>query len=899
MSTFPAQLARWVTTHRGLVLVGLLLVTGALGAMLPRLRADPSPRGLVAALEGHEAVEARFTERFGDVGEVVVLLVQSDTLLERAPLEFVRQASAHFSEVPYVERVESLASTPLARRRAGEASAPGDDGLTLDDLSAGDDDPALDAGDPGGDGLTLDDLDAGGDGLTLDDLDGSPTDEPAGDDDLDPDTLDALGGIVRAEPTRFPMGLSSLANLTADIDASPVLPSHELTDEDVDRARAALAGPTLLDGRLVSEDRTVAGIALFLANITDHRSEKTAVGAIRDWLGAHPPPDGVTVQLAGLPYLHVSIVEKMAEDQLRLVPLVLLICLVVLFGSFRWWPAVVLSLGAVIATAIWVLGGMAIAGEKITLLNNILPALLIIIGISYSIHLLGRYREELRAGRERIDAVRHTVEAMTVGIFLTAATTAVGLGSLVVAQSDMIRRLGVTAGLGVMAAFVVTLLLLPAALAGIRARWPAAAAQASDVPSTGTFLEGVAVALARFAIRRRRLVVVSAAVLFVVTAAAATRLRADSAVLDQFDPSDPAYAATRLQEEKLAGVRPLEVVLTVPEGDGPGPADFLDPAMLAALDEVARWAETQPEVISATSVSDFLHGAWFLLTGDDATRTERFVDADQVRGFAHLLSRREEGPVDRYLADDGRTARLEIRLRDVGARASMRFIDRLTEELDRVVAGAGGPAGQPLGVELTGEAYVGSLVVATVVQDMLSSVGTAVFIIFGFIIALLRSPRLGMLSMPPNILPLTVAMALMVLRDIPLNAATAITFSVSLGMAVDGSIHLLARFREEQRRGRTVDGALLNAARGTGRAIIVSNLTLMAGFAVLAFSGFVPIRRFGELIAATIAATTFTTLLLLPALLRVGRSGSTPPAGSGSVERATVERATVGRAAAG
>jgi len=931
---FPSVLAGLVTRRPIPILALLLLVTVGLGAAIPQLRADPSPRSLVAALEGHEEIEERFAERFGEVGRVVFLMVSSPSLLDEEPLGYVHQVSralpaAVGSDV--VARVEGPTITTVARREG--AANGGDQGLTLD---GGDGDGELtlddlDGGDDDG-GLTLDDLDSdSGDGdgaLTLDDLDagdGESRDEvPGGIDDLDDATLDALGGIVRAEPERFPMGLSSLSNLTAEIETGPLVPGDEVDAAAAARVRDALAGPTLLDRRLVSPDRTVAGVALFLADeVDDHRSERRAVDAIRGWLDDHPPPSGVTVRLAGLPYLHVSIVEKMVTDQVRLIPLTVLICLVVLFVSFRWAPAVVLSLSAVLATTVCVLGGMAVAGEKITLLNNILPALLIIIGISYAIHLLGRYREQLRLGQPRDLAIRTTVEAMTVGIFLTAATTAVGLGSLVVARSAMIRHLGVTAGLGVMAAFVISVLLVPSALRFFRARrWerpaasddaatpemadpgaPRKAAAGHGDPAEagrddGGFLEAVAVRLFRLGIRYRTVVIGLGAVLFVGSAAAASQLPVDSAVLDQFDPGDPAYEATKLQEEKLAGVRPLEVVLSL-RGDADGGDDaptFVDAERLAALDRVAAWADGRPEVIDTTSVSDFLHHAWLLLTGDRAVLDRPFVDDEQVAGFAHLLSQREDGPLDRYLADDGRTARLEVRLRDVGARASLRFFDALRERIDTELVTPANAQGVQVDVEMTGEAYVGSLVVSTVVGDMLASLTTAVFIIFGFIILLLRSPRLGLLSVPPNILPLTLAMAWMIIRDVPLNAATAITFSVSLGMAVDGSIHLLARFREERRRGQGVEDALVRSARGTGRAIVVSNLTLMAGFAVLVWSGFVPIRRFGELIAVTIAATTFTTLVLLPALLRAGgapRAPTAPGSGRGPASYRDTEIVTV------
>ena len=97
----------------------------------------------------------------------------------------------------------------------------------------------------------------------------------------------------------------------------------------------------------------------------------------------------------------------------------------------------------------------------------------------------------------------------------------------------------------------------------------------------------------------------------------------------------------------------------------------------------------------------------------------------------------------------------------------------------------------------------------------------------------------------------------------------AIIFSISLGLAVNGTIHVLARFREEMLSGLGREAALVRAANGTGRAIVISCVTLMAGFAVLLLSSFVPVRNFGELIAVTIGGCLVATLLVLPPLLRV------------------------------
>ena len=141
--------------------------------------------------------------------------------------------------------------------------------------------------------------------------------------------------------------------------------------------------------------------------------------------------------------------------------------------------------------------------------------------------------------------------------------------------------------------------------------------------------------------------------------------------------------------------------------------------------------------------------------------------------------------------------------------------------------------------------------------------------IFLTIALLFRSARLGLLCIPPNIIPQIGTVAWMVMRDIPLNASTAIVFSVAIGVSVDLTTHGFARLIEEEERGLLRRAAILRSARGTGRAIVVSCVTLILGFAVLLLSGFVPIRQFGELIAAALTFSLLTTLIFQPALLMI------------------------------
>lgn len=825
------RLAALVSTRPGLVVGLLLAATVGLGSQIPKLEIDPAPENLISSFEGNEIeITNDFKEAFGDTDRVVVLLVSAPDVLTQEPLQYVHDLTRHFEHDEAIERAESITVLPLPRR-APEGSAGGSESLdSLDDLD------------------DLDDL--GDEEESLDDL---GDDDENWEDEVGDEVMDAVLDLIEEDEARFVGGLAALGPELAKMSTDPIGEGDTITPEGVTELRRIIDDQPLVLGRLISRDHSIAVVAMYVDPM-NAREMRSWVDSVDAHLEATPPPAGVEIHIGGLPHLRSQIVANMRADQIMLIPLTLLVCVLLLFLSFRWMPGVLLPIAAVGLTAVMVVGGMAVAHEPINALNNIIPVLLIIIGISDSIHLIGRYWEESQRGKSKLDANKAAVRSMAVACLLTSVTTAVGLASLVVSRTVMLRHFGVVAALGVLVAYIVTILFLPAVLT-----WTSAPAGRAEQARHGAWLEVALMRLTAKVLRRPWLIIFGTLAFLGVSAWGATQVEVDHALLDQFDEADPVYTTTRLLEDKLDGVRPLEVMLTA-TADG----RFEDPDVLAAIDEVEAWAVAQPEVLRAMGPNDLLHEAYYLIADDPAVRTERFHSAKQVRALSTLLGRRDPNPMSFFLADEGRRARVQIKVRDVGAVATMALIDELRNHFEAAL-------GTDSGVEVNfaGDAYTGSRGQDAVVTDLLKSLATAVIIIFGLLTLLFRSVRLGLLSIPPNLIPLVGTMAYMALRGIPLNVATVIIFSISIGLAVDGTIHVLARFREETSRGMEPSQALVRAARGTGRAIVISSVTLMAGFAVLLMSSFVPVRHFGELIAVTIGGCLLATLIVQPALLKV------------------------------
>jgi predicted RND superfamily exporter protein len=318
-----------------------------------------------------------------------------------------------------------------------------------------------------------------------------------------------------------------------------------------------------------------------------------------------------------------------------------------------------------------------------------------------------------------------------------------------------------------------------------------------------------------------------------------------------------------LVERELGGLLPLEVDLRATD-----PSVFLQPDVYRRIKQLETFAREQDSVLFARSYID-LHDAIGagLIHGEGASAGGL---ADDDESITHRLSR-SQGLLDRvgdslsyrtFMTADGQRARLLIKVEDVGTRRLHVLIRQLETEVQTLF-----PPGSKVTASLTGDAYVNTLAMENVIRDLFSSLLTASVVIFSIIGIGFRSLRAGLIAAIPNTTPLLVTLGYMGLRGFEMNVSNVIVFTISLGIAVDDTIHFLARFRELVKQHADVALAVHHTYEETGRAIVIVTVLVVSGLSVLLFSDFLPTRRFAELTIVTMATAVFGDLLLLPACL--------------------------------
>ncbi len=667
----------------------------------------------------------------------------------------------------------------------------------------------------------------------------------------------SIGGLELAGLDGPCASWRGLWRLATGMRNEPLIARLPVTERDEARVRDALARTELIRGALLSDDQRAAGIVVMLdPDARDARSTGEVLDAVEAALRARPAPGGYRTRLSGLPVLRADIVRNLRRDLLSLIPLAGVVFLAVMGVLFRRVSGTLVPMAAVAMGLSWLVIPFVLTGQSLNIISNILPVLLFVVGMANCVHVVHRYAEEVqRTPNDRLGAARRTIAHMAPACLLTFATTAIGFGTLVAARSAAVQAVGWHAVLGLALLYVSTIAVLGPLLPSFRpSRHHGEEHTLADPITRIVAAAGHAVA------RHPWLTVAGSAAVVAAAVVAASSVVINSAMIETYEEDHPTTRTLRFVENRLGGLLPLDVSLRATK-----PGAMLDAEVYRKVARIEQFGRRQPEVLFVRSYVDLNQEVHAALTDGLAARDA--LPTLNARGrrliatsHALLLASGEAANYRAFITPDARRARVMLRVRDAGTRRLLVTIDALEKQLGELF-----PANGPIEARLTGEAYVHARGMDAFVRDFFRSLVGAALIIFVVIGLLFRSVRLGIISVLPNLTPLVLTMGYMGLRGYDLNAANVIVFAISIGIAVDSTIHFLARFREEVRRDEGVLEAVRRAYLGAGRAIVITTVVTVVGLSVLLVSEFVPSRRFAELATVTMIGALVGDLLLLPA----------------------------------
>ncbi len=616
----------------------------------------------------------------------------------------------------------------------------------------------------------------------------------------------------------------------------PVIP-RSTADLDADTraaARARALRHPLVARHLLSADATVALLLVRLTPAADRPPRLAAtIARLEAALTAHAAPaDALDLELTGLPALREQAARALRRDMLVFNSLGLSLAVILSAAVARSLRSTIVACIPPFVGAVWALGTLGLCGAPVNILTSVVPSLALVVGTCDSIHFIEDMRRSARRGIDPFVASTAAVRRVGAACGLTSLVTAVGFASLAAARIDAVRTFGIAAAVGALASFLAVTLLTPL-IASTRF------CSGMRLGRSSRRAGRLANALAAFSVRHAWPIAAAGCAATLLLGLAGIGLDADNRVVDSLPRGAPAARALARVDAEFGGALGVDVVVRWPEG-----VDWNSATVTGALADVHGVLESAAGISHAISLAS--------IAGELGDRARRRLDAEQFRDL---------------VAPAERAAVVRARVADRGSRNLDAAYGRIDAALADLAARHPGWR-----FELAGMSVVSARNIRQLVRDLGSSLLLEVLVIGGILAIAFRSPIAGLVSLVPNIFPLTVIGAILQATGRSLDPATVIVFNVCLGLAVDDTVHVLSALARQRRAGLSIASSVRRAIAETGNAVVIGGLVLAIGFTAVTASSVPSLAGFGLLACGAVAAATLAELVFLPALLVVTES---------------------------
>ncbi len=623
----------------------------------------------------------------------------------------------------------------------------------------------------------------------------------------------------------------------------------------------AMTDPLFLKTMLSRDGKTAAINITFRAMDDAEFVGKDLDGRIRRILDSETTDEN-RFFVAGRPHVRAQAYHIMVGDLLRLLPLAILVAATVVFlitGSLR---GTLLPLLNCLLATLWTFGAMVLVGKDMNLISMVLGPTLICVGSVYGVHVMSRYDLEAGTAPDPLTAALKTLEYMRVPVLMAGFTTVVGFGALMLADVRATNELGAFCSFGICCVTLLSLTGLPAALACLpleaHVQGPDGGVIYSNRPRISAWLSRrIGEMLDTFGgmlTRRATRVLAIWGTLTVISLILIPRIIVDTDFLTFFNEDSEVRTDFRAVNHLLTGAIPIYVIF-----EGKESGFFRDPEMLRYLRRIQEKLTKQTGVSQVLSTIDFVTRANRALAGDDPEQ-ERIPDSRMA--VAEIMFMLPKEDTRRFQVSNHSSVNLVVRTGQLGSRAIAALEKRILAVIEKEKTPPGISS-----IDVTGNTILINRSADGIAGSQATTVGLAALTIFLLVSLVFRSVKVGLLSMSPNIVPVLIFFGTLGAGAAPLSVPTSLIGSITLGIAVDNTVHYVVSYLRQREAGATPNEAVMYGMHMVGRPIFVTSIMLMIGFSVITVSGFATLRQFGYLASITMGICMSTDLSLLPSLL--------------------------------
>ena len=625
--------------------------------------------------------------------------------------------------------------------------------------------------------------------------------------------------------------------------------STNLSLEDISYVRGVALKEPLLVKRLISPSGHVTGVNVTIQlpgkSLTEVPEVAQFSRELKSKLEASYPNH--RIHITGLAMMNNAFGESSQNDMTTLVPIMFLTIIVVLGILLRSFSATISSIVMIFFTIIFAMGLMGWMGWKLTPASASAPTIIMTMAVADTVHLLVTFLHNLRKGINKVDAIADSLRINIQPIFITSVTTAIGFLSMNFSDVPPFHDLGNVVAIGVLFAFVLSVTTLPAMVILMPMRIKAREEQKNGVMNS----------FANIVIEHRKLLLLVMGGIALSLMAFLPQNKLDDQFVEYFDESVDFRQATDFSSQNLSGIYTIQYSLNQGESGG-----VSEPKFLEDVEMFSEWLRTQDEVMHVQSITDTFKRLNMNMHADDPAFYR--LPASREQAAQYLLLYELSLPYGLDLNDqigiDKSHTRLIITLENLHTEEMLGIEKRMSDWLDNNIADVAYTVASPsLMFAHIGKRNVNSMLAGT----------TLALIVISFILVLaLRSRRIGLISLAPNLIPAGMAFGLWGLMVGQVGLSLSVVAGMTLGIVVDDTVHFLSKYlRARREKGMDEKEAVRYAFNTVGVALWVTSLVLVMGFLVLSQSHFSLNSDMGAMAAITIAIALIMDFLFLPPLL--------------------------------
>ncbi|MDG1716950.1 MAG: MMPL family transporter [Saprospiraceae bacterium] len=557
------------------------------------------------------------------------------------------------------------------------------------------------------------------------------------------------------------------------------------------------------------------------------------------------------VHYLGRAYFQDELVDMKIWEMLIIGLISVILVIIILILIYRKFIGVMIAVGSIGLGLLLFLGLLAGLGRELSVMAALYPVLMLIVGTSDVIHIMTKYTDLLKEGKDKLSAMTTTVKEIGIATLLTSLTTAVGFATLLTSNVGPIREFGINAAVGVMIAYVTVIFFTTSLLLFFDREQIV-----KETKSDGRLSNWLGRCYSQVRVNPKKILMICALVMglcFIGISMITTNYDISSTLPRNSNISND----FKYFEKEFAGFRPLEFTV-----------QSMGDYQVDSYEVVSEISKLEDHLKSTGVINAILSQATMYKSinkMNNSNRAEAYVLTDNRKEFAsqRKMVRKSRMLDQAVLINKERTkTRISSRIADIGA-DSIRILNQsidqwITTNLDQAV----------VSVRSTGTGLIIDKNAVYIRNNLLQGLALALIIVSILMGFLFKSFRMVIVALIPNIIPLLFAAGLIGWLGIDLEAGISIIFAIVFGIAVDDTIHFLSKYKLERVKGRSVEESLEVCYTETGKAIMITTVILFFGFMVLLLSNSQPTNIVGLLISVTLVSALVFDLYLLPILIR-------------------------------